>query len=138
MVTETIDISEINATRKIDVKLAVQGLSNPEMSDEIVSVTIHVGDSKVNRRFENVPVEVVGTDYRTTVRPKSVAIEIQGTPNTLRFVKLTDFRAFVEASDLAPGKHERDIRVKIPPETVLIETAPEKSILNISTLKRRD
>ena len=46
------------------------------------------------------------------------------------------FRAFVEARGLEPGRHERSVQVKIPPETVLIETMPEKSILEILDQKK--
>ncbi len=136
VVTETIDISGIKESRTVEVNLKGQGLTTHEFGVDTVSVMLQVGDSRVNRKFENVPVEIVGTDYLTSVRPKFVTIEIQGTPNVLKFVKTSDFRAFVEARGLSPGRHERAVQVKIPPETVLIETTPEKAILEVIDQKR--
>jgi YbbR domain-containing protein len=69
------------------------------------------------------------------VRPRYVSIVIQGTPGILSFIKRTDLRAFLDGRDLIPGQHERKIQVKIPPDTVLIETYPENATVEISSKK---
>jgi YbbR domain-containing protein len=82
-------------------------------------------------------VEVVGSEYLTAVKPRFVSIIIQGTPGVLSFVKRSDLEAFVEARELEPGKkHNRVVQVKIPPDTVLIETFPQSATVEIYNQKR--
>ena len=67
---------------------------------------------------------------------KFVSIVIQGTPGVLSFVNKEDLRAFVELTNMPPGNHEKEIQVKIPPNTVLIETFPQKGNIHISNRKK--
>lgn len=132
VVTEPIDISGLQENKSFEVALiAPPGLAPDGMSADKVAVNLQLGDSKVNKRFGSIPIEVVGSDYGTTVRPNYVSIVIQGTPGVLSFVKRSDLKAFVEARELKPGRYELDVKVKIPPETALIETFPEKAIVTI-------
>jgi len=134
--TEPIDVSGLQESRHVEVRLMPPaGMFVSEMSIERAQVHLKVGDSKINKRFGNIPIEIVGADYEAAVRPSQVSIMIQGTPGVLNFVTRSDFRAFVETRGLAPGRYEQDIRLKIPPDTVLIETFPEKAIINISDKK---
>ncbi|NDE15683.1 YbbR-like domain-containing protein [bacterium] len=87
-------------------------------------------------RFGSIPVEVVGSDYLTNVRPQFATIVIQGTPGVLSFVKKADLRAFVDVRDLTPGRYDREIQVKIPSETVMIETHPKSTSVEIYNQKR--
>jgi len=136
VVTEPIDIAGINQTKTVETHIVTQGLQIEDDTDNLVKVTLQVGDSKVNKRFASIPVRIVGSSYQATTKPKNVSIVIQGTPGILNFVNPSDLRAFVETTDLAPGRHEREIQVKIPPDTVLIETVPDKAVVEISTEKR--
>ena len=107
------------------------------LSTEKVQVSLMVGEKKINKRFGSVPIEVVGSDFLTAVKPRYVSIVIQGTPGVLSFVKRSDLEAFVEARELEPGKkHNRPVQVKIPPDTVLIETFPQSATVEIYNQKR--
>ncbi len=136
VVTEVIDINGLRENKVVDANIVVNGLSSKTLSDEKVQMTLQVGDSKINQRFENIPVEVQGNDYMGSVKPKTVSIVIQGKPGILNFVKRTDLQAFVEIRGLAPGKYQKEIQVKIPPDTVLIETFPDKGNVEIYNQKK--
>jgi hypothetical protein len=129
--TEPIDVSGYKDSRVLDVRLISPGLGVDALSTDMVKVALQVGDSKINKRFGNIPVEIVGAEQSARVKPQFVSILVQGVPAVLSTIKASDFKAFVEARGLASGRYEQDIKVKIPADTVLIETFPEKGILAI-------
>ncbi|MGE0171226.1 MAG: YbbR-like domain-containing protein [Oligoflexales bacterium] len=132
VVTEPIDIEGIQQNQTLDVALIPPpGFQATDLAVSSVSVNLEVGDSFVNKRFGGIPIEVTGGDFQASVRPKFASIVIQGTPGVLKFVRKEDLKAFVEARGLGPGQYEGEIKVKIPPETVLIEAFPEKGTLII-------
>lgn len=134
--TEPIDITDLKQSKSIQASLMADELSLEERSADTVKVQIQIGDSKINKRFNHILVEAVGSEYLLKVRPRYVSIVIQGTPGVLSFVTREDLRAFVEVANLSPGTYERNIQVKIPPDTVLIETFPQKGSVEILNSKR--
>lgn len=136
--TEPIDINGIKVSKSVQANLIASDMDNATFEFDTVTVNLQVGESKINKRFGNVPVDTVGSDHLVAVRPKYVAIEIQGTPGVINFVKREDLRAFVDLTGVAPSRIEKDIQVKIPPETVLIETFPEKGRVEIFDRKREE
>lgn len=136
VVTEPIDISGLQGSRTIEARLIPPSdMLVSDMSVDRAKVHLKVGDSKINKRFGNIPIELVGGEFEATVRPSQVSVLIQGTPGVLNFVSSGDFRAFIETRGLAPGRYEQDVRLKIPPDTVLIEAFPEKAIVSISEVE---
>lgn len=136
ILTEPIDISAIKQSKSVEAKLVPSGFELSALSTDSVTVSLQVGEQKVNRRFVNIPVELTGGEYLTGVRPKVVSMVLQGTPGVLNFVKRSDLRAFIEIRELAPGKYERDVQVKIPQDTVLIETLPQKANIEVYNQRR--
>jgi YbbR domain-containing protein len=139
VVTEPIDISGIQESKTVEARLLPPtGLRRDALSMDTAQVLLKVGDSKINKRFGKIKIEVEGGDFAANVKPEHVSIVVQGTPGVLNFVTRDNFRAFVEAQGLAPGRYEQDIRVKIPSDTVLIETFPQKAIISVSDKKRSE
>lgn len=137
ILTEPIDVDNLAATKSYEAKLVAKDLAKTGLSVDKVTVNLMVGEKKINKRFGSVPIEVVGSDFLTAVKPRFVTIVIQGTPGVLSFVKRSDLEAFVEARDLEPGKkHSRAVQVKIPPDTVLIETFPQTATVEVYNQKR--
>lgn len=135
--TEPIDVDGLQQSKSFEVDLVPNGFTKDGLETSKVNVSIAVGEKKENKRLSSIPVEAVGSEFITAVKPREVSIVIQGTPGVLSFVKRSDLEAFVEVRDLAPGKkYTRDIQVKIPPNTVLIETFPEKANVEIYNQKR--
>lgn len=135
-VTEPIDITDLKESKTVEVKLIPDRTGVKGLSAEKVRVYLKVGHSKINKRFGNIPVEVVGSEYATKAKPRFVSIMVQGTPDILNFIKRGDFQAFIEAQGLRPGRYEQDIKVKIPSDTALIEAFPEKGIVTILKKKK--
>ena len=129
--TLPVDINGLQKNKSFVVGLAgsESGLTH---SVQKVTVILQVGEKKVNKTFSGVAVEVVDGFYPTKIKPRTVAITVQGVPAVLRFIDSGAFQAFVDVGDLIPGKHERKIKVKIPEETVLIDIKPANAFVEIA------
>ena len=129
--TLPVDINGLQKNKSFVVGLAgtESGISH---SVQEVTVTLQVGEKKVNQTFKGITVEVVDGFYPTVVKPRAVAITVQGVPAVLNFIDSDAFQAFVDVGDLSPGRHERKIKAKIPEETVLIEISPASAFVDIS------
>ena len=137
ILTEPIDVDNLSASKSFEAHLVSRDIPASGLSVAKVSVNLMVGEKKINKRFGAVPVDIVGSDYLTAVKPRFVSIVIQGTPGVLSFVKRSDLEAFIEARDLQPGKkYTRPVQVKIPPDTVLIETFPQTAAVEVYNQKR--
>ena len=136
IVTEPIELDSIKETQSFDMPLLPPPIDGAELSISSASVSLQVAQRTDNRRYGSIPIEIEGSDYFATVRPKYTAIVIQGTKGILDFVNRTDLKAFVDARNLRPGRYEQEIKVKIPPDTVLIETTPEKVTVHIHKRKK--
>jgi hypothetical protein len=126
ILTEPIDISKITASKTYSVQVETKPFIPSAFSKTQIEVTVHLGDAPVNKKFTAIPIETVGTTNQVILKPQFISIYIQGSSGALEFVKNTDFRAFVELTNLQPGRYDRTVQVKIPTDTVLIETFPEK------------
>jgi YbbR domain-containing protein len=136
VVTEPMDISGLKQPKVFEVNLIKTGLGDIQFSATRVNVSVAIGEQKINKKFSSVPIEVVGGEYLTNVRPQFASIVLQGTPGVLSFVKKSDLRAFVDVRDLTPGRYERELQVKIPSETVMIETYPKATSVEIYNQRR--
>ncbi len=136
LTTEGIDISGLKQPKVFEVSLIKTGMGDVQFSSSRVNVKVAIGEQKINKKFTSIPIEVVGGDYLTNVRPQFASIVIQGTPGVLSFIKKSELRAFVDVRDLTPGRYERDLQVKIPPETVMIETHPKATSVEIYNQRR--
>ncbi len=125
---------DINGLQKN--KSFVVGLAGAEAgivhSVQEVTVTLQVGEKKINKTFKGIAVEVIDGFYFTEIKPARVAITVQGVPAVLSFIDSGAFQAFVDVGDLSPGRHERKIKAKIPEETVLIDITPANAFVEIS------
>lgn len=131
ILTEPVDLKGLQKSKSFEVNLLTKDLQPVELSLEQVSVSIQVGEKKINKRFGSIPIELEGQKLKTHLRPNYVSIVVQGTPGVLSFIKRSDLRAFLDLREIGPGRYEKKVQVKIPPDTVLIETFPEHAIVEV-------
>ena len=135
--TEPIDITGVQKNTKFEASLIPPiGLSRDNLSVEQVSVMLEVEEKHENRRYTSIPIEVLEGSYTHTIRPLYVSIVIQATESVLNFIKRDDLKAFIDIRERKPGRYEENIKVKIPPDTVLIENSPENAIVTIHNRKK--
>lgn len=130
--TEPIDVSGMQESHRNEVKLMNPGFGPDALSSEKAEAFILIGDAKSKRRFTNVPVEIQGTSLRASVKPATVNISLQASADVLSRIKKSDISVSVDALGLAPGRSEQEVQVKLPPDTHLIESQPEKVVLTLS------
>ncbi len=137
--TETIDIDGLQQSKSIEVPLATKGAdSSLAFAQETVKVNVQIGERKINRRFSNIAIEASGNEHLADIRPKYITVVIQGTPGVLSFIRSSDVQAFVDLRNIQPGKYEKSVQIKIPPDTVLIETFPENVAVELYNQKKID
>lgn len=129
--TEAINIDGLDKSSNFTVQAYPQANWFEVIGDEKIQVSIRIGEQKINRTFKHIPIEIEGDHDHISYSPKTVTIVIQGTPKVFSYIKRKDLWAFLDTHKLAPGRYEKKIQVKIPPDTILIETIPENAILNV-------
>lgn len=135
--TEPVEINGIAKDQKVEVNLIPPTDMKTSYSPTSTEVAIKVGEEKVNKLIRGVPIEVVGSAYMAQIRPLFVSVTIQGTPATLNFIRKKDITAFIPMDTAKPGNYQRDIKVRIPPGTALIEVFPEKASVDLSTKRKK-
>lgn len=136
VITEVIDISGIRESKTVTAGIVTPGVSNREVSADKVEVQLKVGEGKVNRRFDGVPINIQGNEYLTSVRPKMVSVVIQASSKVLSGIESSDLEAFVELRGMVPGQYSKAVQIKIPPETVLVETSPSSVKIEVYNQKK--
>ncbi len=137
VLTAPVDVTSLASSKSFEVKVSAKDLVKTDLSSDSVTVSLMLGEQKINKKFSSVPVVVVGSEQSTSVTPAVVSIVVQGTPGVLSFITKSELEAFVDARDLPPGKkYNRPIQVKIPPDTVLIETQPQAAAVEVFNYKR--
>ncbi len=133
--TEPIDINNISESKSFDSTYLLTD-QTLKVSTKKVQVNVLVGEKKVNKSFANVMIDVDNTNFSFKIRPTRVSVVIQGSPSKLGSIRDGEIRAFLNINDLAAGIYEQKIQVKIPQDTVLIETNPENAIVEIYSKKK--
>jgi YbbR domain-containing protein len=114
----SIDLSGLkeNKTLLLDIPL-MNKITKVEPSQVEVQVEIVPSATKT---LEGVPVSIVGQNEQfetQIVDPEAGAIrlDLEGAPALLDGVRLQDVHAFIDVSNLPPGRHELKVNVNLPP-----------------------
>lgn len=89
-----------------------------------VTVTARIEDVVVSREFPHVAVRVVGSAGATLV-PATVSLTLRGPERLLHNFRLPAGAVVVDASGLAPGSHQVEVTVQVPPEVEVITRQPD-------------
>lgn len=135
--TEPIEINGIAKDQSVEVNLIPPTDLKTTYAPTSTEVAIKIGEEKVNKLIRGVPIEVVGNAFLAQIRPLFVSVTIQGTPATLNFIRKKDITAFIPMDSVQPGNYQKDIKVRIPPGTALIEVFPEKASVALSKKRKK-
>ena len=133
--TEPIDVSGIAKSTKYDAMIPIK-LADATLSKERVEITVQVGEKKINKKFKHIPIEVKASKgFSYNIRPLYISIIIQGTASVLNPINAKELSAFVDIMDQDPGYYEKKVQVKIPKDTILIETLPTNANIELTREK---
>jgi len=93
---------------------------------EQVTVKVRLADTRINRSFSDLALSVIGLQSGFQVMRKKVKISLQGTKESLNAIEGKDLQVFVDLSNAKAGLSNYDVRVKIPPDTVLVGVEPSQ------------
>lgn len=135
--TEAVDVSSFDKDTKLEVNIANYDLDPSQtLSTYTIKMFIKIGESKINKRFEDIPIKIIGTKYIVDTKPQYISVVLQGTPSVLNKIQIEDINSYLELSEFLPGTYDLGVIVKIPPNTALIEVFPDKVSVNISKQRR--
>lgn len=88
------------------------------------------------RSFQRVPVEVINTTWKTSVRPAHVRVTVEAPVRLLPGLSTASFRAVADATELegkpARTRHRLPIEIEGLPETVkILETQPPRVLVGL-------
>lgn len=133
--TELIDINNISESEMFESSFPTADTSM-KIVPKKVSVNLTVGQKKINRSFLNIPIEVEGANLSYKISPARVSVIIQAVPSKLESIKDGEIQGFVNLKDLRPGVYEQKVQIKIPHDTALVESHPEKITIEIYSKKK--
>jgi len=133
--TELLDINNISESQTFESTFP-NADSSMKFSPKKVLVSITVGEKKTNRSFLNIPIEVEGSNLPVKISPTRVSVIIQAIPSKLDSIKDGEIRAFLNVKDLSPGVYEQKVQIKIPHDSILVESNPEKITIEIHGKKK--
>lgn len=131
ILTEPVDVSGISDSKTVTSRLAFPEDSGFKTDSEEVSVQIKLGDRRLNKNYPNVAIGVVGKDSGYRLSPSEVSVVLQGTQEALDKINRSDLTVFVDIENEKPGRVEKEVRIKIPPDVVLIAIDPPKVSVKI-------
>lgn len=129
--TEVVDINGLSEGKSFPVPLAKSNLLNFDYSAQQVVVHVTLGQGKINKTFDVVPIEVTGSERLSNARPNNVSVTIQGSADVMGRLVTKDVQAIIDARDLGPGRYEKEITIKLPPGAVAVGITPKSAVVEI-------
>lgn len=124
--TEPIDLSKLDASKKVNVKL--------KMPEDIVSVVNNVDvdviiDSKKSvSKTLNIPIETLNLskDYTAKLYSEKVEVTVVAKEDNIKLIKESDIKATVDLKEVKEGENEIEIKVEGPKNIEKIDKNPKK------------
>ncbi len=82
------------------------------VDQDTLDVLVLVDAAAVERRLEDVPVEVVGAPPGTTVEPAALHVTVSGPPQLVEKITPDQVRLIADASGLSPDAAKQNIEVR--------------------------
>jgi hypothetical protein len=101
---------------------------------ETIEVNVVVDAAAVERRIENVPVDVVGAAAGTTVKPELVNLIVSGPPRLVDLLTPDQVHLIADVSRLAPDTTKADVPLRVEFAGIAID---EISRVSVKSMSRR-
>lgn len=119
--TEEIDLSSLNETGKIDVKLIFPEGTNA--AEDTIEVTVELEQTKT---IEDVSIEVInlqGEQEVSFIEPDedAMSVTVIGDEKEVRELTMDDFRLFIDVGNLGEGEHDVPVTIESPDQITFNE-----------------
>lgn len=116
------------------VGVALEGDLMRVLGRETLDVRVVVDAAAVERRIENVPVDVVGAATGTTVSPESINLILSGPPRLVDLLTPDQIHLIADVSRLAPDTIQADVPLRVEFAGIAID---ELSRVEVKSMSRR-
>jgi YbbR domain-containing protein len=116
------------------VGVALAGELVRVLGRETLEVRVVVDEAKVERRIENVPVDVVGAAAGTKVKPETINLILSGPPRLVDRLTLDQIHVIADVSRLAPDTTQADVPIRVEFPGIAID---ERSRVETKSMSRR-
>ena len=129
--TQIIDLSKISPELewKVPVTISTPGVFFEE-EESPPYVLIKVEPKGSNFRISGVSVEILG-ERKYTTTTKNIILFVRSPKKFIQLLKPTIVKASVDMKGLGPGKHIRDVKVKLPKGVKAVRIIPPKIMVEV-------
>jgi len=118
----------------VRVGVAQEGELVRVLGRETLDVRVVVDAAAVERRVENVPVDVIGAATGTTVNPESINVILSGPPRLVDLLTPDQIHLIADVSRLAPDTTQADVPIRVEFAGISID---ELSRIEVKSMSRR-
>lgn len=120
--TIPLDVSQLTAPATLAVDLDLKNLHLTLQDQSPILVDVTVEPKIITRNISGVP--VTANPQKARLSPSKVTLTLQGPMLQLKDLKPGDLKAAVDTNNLAPGRHQLNVSVDLPPAITLLRVQP--------------
>jgi YbbR domain-containing protein len=126
VLTKPIDIKGMSESFKKEITLDLAEDLEVISASKVVFAEIFIEEKIAAKLYHDIPVEGRDTQYRYSVSPPGVNIEVKGPVNVLKKLYAEKgIKVYVDLKGLKPGMYVRRASIALPLKTTLVGAAPE-------------
>jgi YbbR domain-containing protein len=126
VLTKPIDIKGMSESFKKEIALDLAEDLEVISASKVVFAEIFIEEKIAAKLYHDIPVEGRDTQYRYSVSPPGVNIEVKGPVNVLKKLYAEKgIKVYVDLKGLKPGMYVRRASIALPLQTTLVGAAPE-------------
>ena len=134
--TEEINLSKLTQTTKKQVTLDLKPEIAEIIGETYVNVTLNIGEKKVEKTINNIPLQLVHDAERTNYRLETGHAKIKAVlPYNVAQQSMSEiipqFTAIADADSLPPGQHEIPVTVNSKDNYKILNITPKSVIVHI-------
>lgn len=126
VLTKPIDIQGVSESFKKEIALDLAEDLEVISASKVVFAEIFIEEKIAAKIYHDIPVEGRDTQYRYSVSPPGVTIEVKGPVNLLeKLYTEKGIKVYVDLKGLEPGMYVRRASIALPLKTTLVGAEPE-------------
>lgn len=126
VLTKPIDIKGMSESFKKEIVLDLAEDLEVISASKVVFAEIFIEEKIAAKLYHDIPVEGRDTQYRYSVSPPGVNIEVKGPVNVLeKLYAEKGIKVYVDLKGLKPGMYVRRASIALPLKTTLVNAEPE-------------
>lgn len=114
-ITETINLTghSQNFSTRVDVEAPRDSLR--VVTKGQIELRVEIGEQRVVRRLENIPLQLPAEAHSLQPQPHAVAVELYGPRSALAQINASDLRAELATETVTEGAERAPVRLRLPP-----------------------